>query len=72
MSLALLDKKIATTRFGCLLERREEMKMSGVSIDHLVSIVVLVAAVLLFIGLFNQTLSVAVDYQTQYFNRRGM
>ena len=37
--------------------------MSGVSIDHLVSIVVLVAAVLLFIGLFNQTLSVAVNYQ---------
>ena len=37
--------------------------MSGVSIDHLVSIVVLVAAVLLFIALFNQTLSVAVDYQ---------
>ncbi len=37
--------------------------MSGVSIDHLISIVVLFAAVLLFIGLFNQTLSVAVDYQ---------
>ena len=37
--------------------------MSGVSIDHLISIVVLFVAVLLFIGLFNQTLSVAVDYQ---------
>lgn len=37
--------------------------MPGVSIDHLISIVVLFAAVLLFIGLFNQTLSVAVDYQ---------
>ena len=37
--------------------------MSGVSIDHLVSIVVLFVAVLLFIGLFNQTLSVGVDYQ---------
>jgi len=37
--------------------------VSGVSIDHLISIVVLFAAVLLFIGLFNQTLSVAVDYQ---------
>ena len=37
--------------------------MSGVSIDHLVSIVVLVAAVLLFIALFNQTLLVAVNYQ---------
>ena len=36
--------------------------MSGVSIDHLVSIVVLVAAILLFIGLFNNTLSVAVNY----------
>jgi hypothetical protein len=37
--------------------------VSGVSIDHLVSIVVLVAAVLLFVALFNQTLSVAVNYQ---------
>ena len=37
--------------------------MSGVSIDHLISIVVLFFAVLLFIGLFNQTLSSAVDYQ---------
>ena len=37
--------------------------MSGVSIDHLISIVVLFIAVLLFIGLFNQTLSVAVNYQ---------
>ena len=37
--------------------------MSGVSIDHLISIVVLFFAVLLFIGLFNQTLSSAVNYQ---------
>ena len=37
--------------------------MSGVSIDHLIAIVVLFFAVLLFIGLFNQTLSAAVDYQ---------
>jgi hypothetical protein len=37
--------------------------VSGVSIDHLISIVVLFFAVLLFIGLFNQTLSAAVDYQ---------
>ena len=37
--------------------------MSGVTVDHLVSIVVLLAAVLLFVALFNQTLSVAVDYQ---------
>jgi len=37
--------------------------MSGVSIDHLISIVVLLAAILLFVGLFNQTLSVGVDSQ---------
>jgi hypothetical protein len=37
--------------------------MSGVSVDHVVSVVVLFAAVLLFIGLFSQTVSVAVDYQ---------
>ena len=39
--------------------------MSGTSIDHLVSVAVLLAAVLLFIGLFNQTLSTAVTYQRQ-------
>ena len=37
--------------------------MSGVSIDHLISVVVLLAAILLFIGLFNQTLSVGIDSQ---------
>jgi hypothetical protein len=37
--------------------------VSGVSVDHVVSVVVLFAAVLLFIGLFAQTFSVAVDYQ---------
>jgi len=35
----------------------------GVSIDHIISIVVLFIAILLFIGLFNQTLSTAVNYQ---------
>lgn len=37
--------------------------MSGVSIDHIISVVVLMAAILLFVGLFNQTLSVGVDSQ---------
>jgi hypothetical protein len=37
--------------------------MSGVSIDHIISLVVLLAAVVLFIGLFNQTLSVGIDSQ---------
>jgi hypothetical protein len=37
--------------------------MSGVSIDHLVSVAVLIAAVILFVGLFNNTLSTAVEYQ---------
>ena len=37
--------------------------MAGVAIDHLISIVVLFVAVLLFIGLFSQTLSAAVNYQ---------
>ena len=37
--------------------------MSGVSVDHVVSILVLLAAIVLFIGLFDQTLSVAVNYQ---------
>ena len=37
--------------------------MSGVSIDHLISLVVLLAAILLFVGLFNQTLSVGIESQ---------
>jgi len=37
--------------------------VSGVSADHIVSLVVLLAAILLFIGLFNNTLSVTVNYQ---------
>ncbi len=37
--------------------------MSGVSIDHLISVVVLLAAILLFVGLFNQTISVGIDSQ---------
>ena len=37
--------------------------MSGVSIDHLVSVAVLIAAVILFVGLFNHMLSTAVEYQ---------
>jgi len=37
--------------------------VSGVSIDHVISIIVLLAAIVLFVGLFDQTLSVAVDYQ---------
>jgi hypothetical protein len=54
--------KIAITLFGYLLGHRRK-KMSGVSIDHLISVVVLLAAILLFIGLFNQTLSVGIDSQ---------
>lgn len=37
--------------------------MSGVSVDHVVSVIVLLAAIVLFIGLFDQTISVAVNYQ---------
>jgi hypothetical protein len=37
--------------------------MSGVSVDHVVSLIILLAAICLFIGLFDQTLSVALDYQ---------
>ncbi|HMK94998.1 MAG TPA: hypothetical protein VK536_06300 [Candidatus Limnocylindrales bacterium] len=37
--------------------------MSGVSVDHVVSIIILLVAVMLFVGLFDQTLSSAVNYQ---------
>jgi hypothetical protein len=37
--------------------------MSGVSIDHMASLIVLIAAVILLVGLFSHTLSTAVEYQ---------
>jgi hypothetical protein len=37
--------------------------MSGVSVDHVVSVIVLLAAIVLFVGLFDQTLTAAVNYQ---------
>jgi len=37
--------------------------MAGSTIDHLVSVTVFLAAILLFIGLFNQTIQTAVLYQ---------
>jgi hypothetical protein len=37
--------------------------MAGSTIDHLISVTVLLAALLLFIGLFNQTIQTAIVYQ---------
>jgi hypothetical protein len=37
--------------------------MAGATIDHLVSLIVLLGVILLFIGLFNQTIQTAVSYQ---------
>ena len=37
--------------------------MAGATIDHLVSVTVFLAAILLFIGLFNQTIQTGVTYQ---------
>ena len=37
--------------------------MAGATIDHLVSVTILLAAILLFISLFNQTIQTAVIYQ---------
>jgi len=37
--------------------------VSGVSVDHVVSVIVLLAAIVLFVGLFDSTLSSAVTYQ---------
>lgn len=37
--------------------------MAGATIDHLVSFIVFMAALLLFIGLFNQTIQTAITYQ---------
>ncbi len=39
--------------------------MSGTSIDHVVSLIVFLVAMLLFIGLFNQTIQTGVTYQQQ-------
>jgi hypothetical protein len=37
--------------------------MTGATIDHLVSVVIFLAAILVFIGLFNQTIQTAILYQ---------
>ena len=37
--------------------------MAGTTIDHLVAVTVLLAAILLFISLFNQTIQTAIIYQ---------
>jgi hypothetical protein len=37
--------------------------MAGATIDHLVSLIVLLGAILIFISLFNQTIQTAVSYQ---------
>lgn len=37
--------------------------MSGTSIDHIVSLIVFLAAMLLFVGLFNQTIQTGITYQ---------
>ena len=37
--------------------------MSGVSIDHIVSIIIFLAAILLFVGLFGQMVQPAITYQ---------
>ena len=37
--------------------------MSGVSIDHIVSIIIFLAAILLFVGLFGQIVQPAITYQ---------
>lgn len=37
--------------------------MSGVSIDHIVSIIIFIAAIVLFVGLFSQTIQTGITYQ---------
>src|SRR5208283_4444593 len=37
--------------------------MSGISVDHIVSIIIFLAAILLFVGLFGQMVQPAVTYQ---------
>jgi hypothetical protein len=39
-------------------------KMAGTTIDHIVALVLLLGALLLFVGLFNQTLQTAILYQS--------
>ena len=38
--------------------------MAGATIDHIVALIVLLAALLLFVGLFNQTIQTAILYQS--------
>jgi hypothetical protein len=51
-------------QFVCPSEDKEAQITAGSTIDHLVSIIVFLGALLLFIGLFNQTLQTAILYQS--------
>jgi len=46
-----------------VLRRVGGIEMAGATIDHLVSVVVFIGALVLFIGLFNQTVQTAIIYQ---------
>ena len=48
-------------QYDCLLEVKQEM--AGSTIDHLISVMVFMGALLVFISLFNQTLQTAILYQ---------
>ena len=53
--------------YACDLENKRGRKMTGSTIDHMVSMTIFLGAMLLFIGLFNQTIQTAILYQRHRF-----
>lgn len=58
-----MPKSTATKQLNCISGTRRWIKLAGATLDHLVSVTILLAAILLFISLFNQTIQTAALYQ---------
>src|SRR4030042_258985 len=58
-----MPKSTATEQLNCISGTRRRINLAGATLDHLVSVTILLAAILLFISLFNQTIQTATIYQ---------
>jgi hypothetical protein len=58
-----MPKSTATKQLNFIFWMRRWNSLAGATIDHLVSVTLFLAAMLLFISLFNQTIQTAVIYQ---------
>ncbi len=63
MLVSQLKNSLTTHSVSGLDREREKQDMTGVTIDHLVATTIFIAAILVFTGLFTQTLQAAILYQ---------